>query len=1416
MTAEDADRDSVGFLGEQSQSIAAKATTDRFRPAKFVFELSKLRVRFNKESRKRRLITAEMDQTNAQYSHKVSGGMKADATVGNLTLVDPSGEDGETLYSQILGLKTDGLSKDTSLWKMKYESFTRGSEDEIAGASDDMRAAKIDRENGRVDGVDSRVELAFSPMRFVYLQQLWLEMADYFFEGILGDAVWGRPTTSDKTKSVMDDTKQLFVSQSSDGIPGIDADGIRFLRFIVSMEAPLWILPVSYRSPQHMRLSLKNMSFRNHHSGQLEESPVQSGVGTRMQWFNNCDVTLEDVSLTDWEGIPLLSTVDSDDGLSRAPHGRVAVRWPLGPFSPLVVPKWNVNVAVDPVQFRLRRADYALFQHIVWYNVGEESRHLDEWNAMQTLSAEELKEYKKRVLVHFGYDKKDGPPSTFHVKIHCDRFIIRLASIDSSSNKVGIGLVDCEELDWSLRKVSDRISRQRLTCGGITLAQKSGKKEYEGFKKLLLPLQDDASEAGQFHPELVYESTSRPSGDNVKYLLINDGCIYFIYGAWMEIKSFFTGVPNPDVMTKDEVKSSMQIGDRWYRIGGETKSDGSIFSMNPSPVDLPKRLYQFRLVLASPRIVLVADPSQSSCQALTMRLSHMDYLYVNNQSKGEITRGILIDGLELFTGLAAAPTKVSNLSSETSLLHPLCLEGVINDNYGAAAGKDLRLVCDVVRARCAYTDMSLAADAALALMYDVRQYGQKHSATTHAPVSKAGEAKDILKTDKKESELNGTPPTRVSACCPGFELIAIDDSFRHFANAQKLIELVMGEMRFDRGPSEGDASKLCTFYRLKSLVLRDHLHSTNSRFHRILSTNQMLGISNSGEVSCNPLDIGWDTHSMIVDPIWGYKMSSSLLSECNASRNIARASTSDWMTIDQLASDLHKDIFCRSEGIEMQWNPSTIIALQRFLGRFNKATQTKLIELRRLLSNDSATKEAAGIGVGSEGTKASSSLRLSMDKLSIRLNKENQNRRLLEARVSETNVSFLRNEHGSFQIQGYIGDVCVRDTDTVSPLCERNISLLQVLTEGDEKFLSFLFRTFKTGKSNEPFPSNQLASNHQLSPSKLPNWVEEASAESERIDSFVSVRMASLQMIYLKDRTAEIMDYLSNGLPGKSMGFANRAAKEVIKETIKTQNILELSIATPHVFIPQHRESSFGLSVQLGQLSVKSWFEEKSLEGVKNTPCTQSPGKARVQNTESNASTPPEAPSIPMDWWRTVSLQISGLGMKVSNPRAVDSSVPIPVNLQLLVFNPSWYSNTLVLRGNLSHVEQSLKYTNYIFIKEVIKDNIGKPVDKSSWDNIGYSRAKDDHSDNGLGLYRSVEVQYAPDARLIRYGHANEKGIEDDTQISSPPSEDDNMDDSETSNVESIELSPNFLSKPTLVIRVPTTSSFFNVPLSFI
>lgn len=129
-----------------------------------------------------------------------------------------------------------------------------------------------------------------------------------------------------------------------------------------------------------------------------------------------------------------------------------------------------------------------------------------------------------------------------------------------------------------MKKLTDRITKQRLTCGCITLEQSSGIPEYSGFRKLLLPLQEAHSEAmgetndTDHHPdqqsELVYESTSRPNGDNVKSLWIYDACIYFIYGAFMHVKDFFSNLPDPEVWTRDDISSSMQIGDRWYRIGG--------------------------------------------------------------------------------------------------------------------------------------------------------------------------------------------------------------------------------------------------------------------------------------------------------------------------------------------------------------------------------------------------------------------------------------------------------------------------------------------------------------------------------------------------------------------------------------------------------------------------------------------------------------------------------------------------------------------------------------------------------------------------------------------------------------------------------------------------------------------------------
>ncbi len=185
---------------------------------------------------------------------------------------------------------------------------------------------------------------------------------------------------------------------------------------------------------------------------------------------------------------------------------------------------------------------------------------MDEWNALQNLPPGELVAYKKKIMVHFGYDKKDAPPTTFHFNVDMSSIIIHFC-LDENSH---VADLEGSKLHWSLRKVKDRISRQLLTFNSIHLTQTSGRKEWARCKTLLFPL--NVSEEEGKNPQLVYRSTSKLNGDNVRFLSVSNACIYLIYPAWMFVKSFFSNLPDPDVMHNAEVLSSVQINDRWYRV----------------------------------------------------------------------------------------------------------------------------------------------------------------------------------------------------------------------------------------------------------------------------------------------------------------------------------------------------------------------------------------------------------------------------------------------------------------------------------------------------------------------------------------------------------------------------------------------------------------------------------------------------------------------------------------------------------------------------------------------------------------------------------------------------------------------------------------------------------------------------------
>ena len=280
------------------------------------------------------------------------------------------------------------------------------------------------------------------------------------------------------------------------------------------------------------------------------------------------------------------------------------------------------------------------------------------------MPADQLLLYKKSIMVHFGYDKKDAPPTTFS-------FIVDFGSICihfSDQNYGYIADVKCSNFVWSLKKFRDRISRQQLTCESIELIQTSGNKKWGGFEKLLFPLlQDDISSSPanesqninrsqRNQPQLLYKSTSRPNGDNVKYLEVNNACIYFIYLSWKFVFSFFQDLPEPGIMEKDEVLNSLQIGDRWYKIDKHSTNlrqcapnqedakpvtlDGNNVTQGEERPTLQTEQpsFQFRVVLFSPRIVLVSDASVREdsdhfpCKAVTLQLSHLDYLHKNDSS----------------------------------------------------------------------------------------------------------------------------------------------------------------------------------------------------------------------------------------------------------------------------------------------------------------------------------------------------------------------------------------------------------------------------------------------------------------------------------------------------------------------------------------------------------------------------------------------------------------------------------------------------------------------------------------------------------------------------------------------------------------------------------------------------------------
>ena len=289
----------------------------------------------------------------------------------------------------------------------------------------------------------------------------------------------------------------------------------------------------------------------------------------------------------------------------------------------------------------------------------------------------------------------------------------------------------------------------------------------------------------------------------------------------------------------------------------------------------------------------------------------------------------------------------------------------------------------------------------------------------------------------------------------------------------------------------------------------------------------------------------------------------------------------------KFSEDGYQEYDFRFRSFAVQWNPSTIIAMQRFLGRLRKESKIIAVQVFHSqfdnLIDGSKTYEAneSQTDVDSDISGANSVIRanIQIDSLTLCMNKEHQRRRLLELTLSSCNVVMRSSEQG-MTIEGQLGDLSAFDSDkyvidgfSQEFITENNRNVLSVLTdngvENTGKFLHIQYKTF-TKKATS------------ASKADVPKWVKSNLPSPDDIDDFLSLTVAATRFTYLKERTDELLDYLSNGLPGKGMGATSRAAKGFISRRIQTRSFLQLRVNSPQIYVPQHEMAEQGLALKLG------------------------------------------------------------------------------------------------------------------------------------------------------------------------------------------------------------------------------------------
>ena len=1272
-------------LPKPNDSIIQSRST----PFVVMFELTKLRVNFNKESRHRRLVTAEMDGTKVRYTKMAAGGSKIVFGIGNLTFSDCESAHNNTLYREILGLKTDGSNtneEQSSLLEMEMITKPRCRKfvtlDEISNdiATSVDLPVFVDMSKGQIYGFDNYFQATLSPMRFVYLQQLWFEIVDYFFTAIVGYEVWG------STSPIPGDTTML------DG-KSIEPDAVPFTRFDIVLKSPTILFPVSPCSTDFFRITASFISLRNWYLFDTFRPPVLYFRldGENRQWFNNCDIMIEEIEICTWSG----SVLNPGE---RRPSSKLSLSWPVGPSAPVNVPKWNVVCDLDETNFILDRVDYALLQHVIQHNLGSVSLHMEEWNLFQQLDVKTRDRLNEKILVHFPYDKKDSTPSTFDMTLS----VSKISAVLTQGKGQDIAIVRCTNLQWKYYKLLDRLSRQMVTCNVDIIDSILG-------RALLSSDEYGKVENVGTLPKMEYSSCSAPSLQSEKTLLITSACIDIILQSWMSLRAFFQDLPLPAYLAPNE---AIQVGDRWYKIGDQPTrnvTDEKLERLNwickLGPVST-REIEVSRTMTSMTNtfqisLINVAVQVRSGFSALILSIEKFDFLQ-HASCKSTITRTFKLVGVEFQT----RQSKVRR-TSDFSLIRPWNVEAIMSNCQGtnlcACELHSCTVNADVLYARTAFSDIIVALDACMNLLRDIKASNAQLFNGTRSD----GESQSIGSKSGKPTaacDVTSTLNQHISVSWEGVNFVLVDDSGRHFLEDQNLAHVNSQLIYFNwRNNSKSEFCSHCEIQSAAPMDLSMHLQvlgfnvtdclqSDASPFREVISVMPQSSTTNNSPTT--NLDDNHETQSCL--EIW---------SKTRGSKSYG--------------------IVCPD--ISIQYNPSFVIALQRFAGRLIKEVKRKHGDFFQDLMHAVANKGADTNLPTMASSSAPYKLSVSIPSISVMLNKEHQNRRLLKTAISGVLLEF--NFCATYSIvKGHISVFSATDP--------KGHGLTEVVirsTTAESRFIEFVYVVFFSHKSEEALYND------------IPLWVHSKLLNEATIDDMLDVSIGSHDIVYIKERTAELLDYLSNGMPGKGMGATSRAAKGFVDRRILRRTYANIQIGIPCVLIPAGQGNELYVEVKLGKFlnCMFTIFASLSHQHVFKGMLTLRSWIVAHENAVQSRLI-----KVLLHGFSTsLKKETTDSEIFVDRPLMDDLDFQVDVEISDTFTTVSCALSTMVIR---------LSYLDYLSLKNIVRHNLGKTSDRQQWDNLERAWAKELDETNVQDEFNlnSMEVAYSSSARVIRYGHA--------------------------------------------------------------